>query len=140
METPFSMPNYFSVDALAAWENLTKASAESTKQFESLNLKLADKLMKKQTEMFNFAVNAGNQAIALYGEGKPLPEVLAEQGRLANDSFTKMFSFTREAAELLMSSQEEYRAWFEKGLKQFSDQAQAAGVALTPVAAMHKAA
>lgn len=140
METPFSMPNFFSTDAFAAWEGLTKASTEHTKQFETLNLTLADKLMKKQAEIFNLAVNTGNQAIALYAEGKSLPEVLADQARLANDSFSKMFSCTREAAELVMSSQEGYREWFEQGLKQFTDHAQAAGATLTSVVPTRKAA
>jgi phasin family protein len=139
METNFTAPNFFSADALAYWDSLTKASVASSKQLESLNMKLTEKLMQKQTELFNSAVNAGNQALALLGEGKALPEILAEQGKLTTDFGNKLFAYTREASEIIVASQAEYRSWFEQGFKNLTEKAQAAASALTP-ATLRKAA
>jgi phasin family protein len=140
MKTPFTMPNFFAADALAAWENLAKVSSESSRDFDSLNRQLAENLLKKQAEMFNFAVDTSNQAIALYSGGKPLPEVFADQSRLANDSLSRIFALTRETVELVTSSQENFREWFEKGLKLLSEQAQAAGATPTPAPVSREAA
>lgn len=132
MESIFKTPNFFSAEALARWENFTKASVESGKQLESLNLKLAEKLMHKQAELFNNAVNAGNQIAALWSEGKPLPEILTAQAKLVNDCGSKVFAATREAAEIVAGSHEEYRHWFAKGFKHLTEQSKAAAAAITP--------
>ena len=139
MDTTFTAPNFMSTEALAYWDNLSKASVESSKQLESLNMKLAEKLMKKQAELFSTAVAATNQVFALFSEGKALPEILAEQGKLTTELGNKMFAFTREAGEILTASQEEYRAWFEQGFKALTEQTQAVATAFTP-AATRKAA
>lgn len=132
MEPIFTTPNFFSAEALARWENFTKASVESGKQLESLNLKLAEKLMKKQAELFNDTVNAGNQIAALWSGGKSLPEILTAQAKLVNDCGSKFFAATREAGEIVAGSHEEYRHWFAKGFKYLTDHSKAATAAITP--------
>ena len=132
MEPIFTTPDFFSAEALARWENFTKVSVESGKQLESLNLKLAEKLMKKQAELFNDTVNAGNQIAALWSGGKSLPEILTAQAKLVNDCGSKFFAATREAGEIVAGSHEEYRHWFAKGFKYLTDHSKAATAAITP--------
>lgn len=139
MDSTFTAPNFLSSESLAYWDTFSKASVESSKQLESLNMKLVEKLMKKQADLFNTAVNASNQAVALMGEGKGLPEILAAQGKLTTEFGNKLFAITREAGEILVASQEEYRQWFEQGFKTMTEQAQAAKNALVP-ASVSKAA
>ena len=108
---------------IAQWESFAKSTAESSKQLEALNLKLAEKLLKKQLELANYAVDATNRVVGLLGEGKALPAIVAEQGKLARDYGKRVVATTKEATEILASSRIEYRAWFKQGLKAFTDQA-----------------
>lgn len=139
MDSTFNVPNFLSSDSFAYWDTLSKASLESSKQLESLNMKLAEKLMKKQAELFNTAVTAGNQVIAMFSEGKALPEILADQGKLTTELGNKWLAVTRETGEILAASQEEYRTWFEQGFKRMTEQAQAAASTFVP-AGVRKAA
>lgn len=139
MDSTFTVPNFLSNHSFAFWDTLSKVSVEHSKQLESLNMKLAEKLMKKQAEFFNTAVAAGNQVMALYGESKTLPEILAEQGKLTTELGNKMLAVTREAGEILAASGEDYRAWFEQGFKRMTEQGQAAAGEFVP-ASIRKAA
>ncbi|MBI2800579.1 MAG: TIGR01841 family phasin [Gammaproteobacteria bacterium] len=108
---------------IAQWESLAKSTVESSKRLEALNLKLAERLLKKQLELASYAVDATNHVVALLGEGKALPEILAEQAKLASDYGKRVVATTKEATDILTSSRTEYRAWFEHGVKAFGEQA-----------------
>ncbi|MSR15664.1 MAG: hypothetical protein EXR86_14140 [Gammaproteobacteria bacterium] len=116
----------------AQWENFTKSAVSNDKQLEALNLELAEQLLQKQLNLVTHAVDAGNRVVALLGEGKALPEILAEQTKLASAFSSKVFETAREATEIATASQTEYRTWFEQGFKTFAEQARAAVASVVP--------
>lgn len=139
MDTTFTTPDFLSKDAMAYWDALSRMSMERGKELEALNLKLLDKLVKKQAELFDSAVSAGNKVAALVSEGKQMPELIAEQSRLTAEFGSKLLAVTRETGEILVSSQEDYRNWFEQGFKTLTEQAQSAVTSFNP-ASFFKAA
>ncbi|MGD9601919.1 MAG: TIGR01841 family phasin [Gammaproteobacteria bacterium] len=139
MDTTFTTPDFLSKDAMAYWDTLSRMSMERGKELEALNLKLLDKLVKKQAKLFDSAVSAGNKVAALVSEGKQMPELIAEQSRLTAEFGSKLLAVTRETGEILVSSQEDYRNWFEQGFKTLTEQAQSAATSFNP-ASFFKAA
>jgi phasin family protein len=127
-------------NVFAQWESTTKTVVESGKRLEALNLKLVEKLLHKQLELINGAVDIGSRAMALYGEGKALPEILAEQTRLATEYGNKWLAATRELTEIVAATRGDYSEWFEEGMKTFTEQAREAGATIVPDLQKRKAA
>ena len=132
---------------MAHCESLVKSAVDSSKQLQALNLKLAEKLLKKHLELVNGAVDASNRVVTLLGEGKALPEILAAQAKLASEYGNRVFATTKEVSELFAASQSDYRAWLEQGVKTFSaqsresyEQARTTFATLVPGAQSRKAA
>jgi phasin family protein len=124
----------------AHWENLTNVTIANGKRLEALNLKLTQQLLQKQIGLFSTAVDAGKQLAAVLGEGKPMPEIFAEQTKLVSAYGSKAMATAREASEIAATSYAEYRTWFEESFKEFSEQARAAVAATVPMAQARKAA
>ncbi len=123
MNTNYSFPNFFSSEPFGCWDGLTKASVENSKQLETLNVKLTEKLVKKQTAFFDKAVAASHQIVAMLSEKKALSEVITAQRELAAEFSNSLLALTRETSEIIVESQEEYRHWFEQGLKNLMSKA-----------------
>ena len=72
METVFNPATFFPAELFGSFDGLHKASAERTKRLESLNLKLAETLMKKQAEFINHAVDPRRQfLVRSHVQGSP---------------------------------------------------------------------
>jgi len=140
MDTTFTTPDFLSKEAFAYWDTLSKTSLERGKELEALNLKLLDKLVKKQAELFDSAMSASNKVASLLGEGKLMPELVSEQSRLTAEFGNKVLAVTRETGEILAASQEEYRNWFEQSFKALTEQAQQAAASAFKPASFFKAA
>lgn len=126
---------------IAQWETYAKSALDHGKELETLNVKLIEKLVQKQLDLLGQAVEASNKLFGMIGDAKALPEIFAEQSRFASDYGNKLAAATKETADIMVASREDYRAWFEKGFKAFTDQSQAvAAAAVTPKAAARKAA
>ena len=135
METLFTTPNFMSPEFFGMFDSLRKSSTEHAKRLESINLKLAETLMKKQSEIITQAVETGSRVAALFSEGKPLPEVMSEQFRIANEYGTRLFGLMQETGNAVVDSQTGYREWMEQGYKDFSEQFKGIAADLTPTAA-----
>jgi len=122
METMFTAPNFLSPEFLGLFDGFRKTSTEHAKRLEGINLKLTEALMKKQAELINQAVETSSRVAALFSEGKPLPEIMSEQFRIANEYGTRMFGLMQETGNAVVESQTGYREWMEQGYKEFSEQ------------------
>jgi hypothetical protein len=108
------------------WESLTKSALESGKELEALNTRLVEQVTRKQMELLTGAIEIGNQWLGSFGENKALPELLATQTRLASDYGQKLMTASRDTGDLFVASRDDYKAWFEKTLKLWSEQGSAA--------------
>lgn len=107
---------------LTQWESFAKSAFDTTKELEALNLKLFEQLSQKQVELVSGLAELGNKWLSSFGEHKGLSELVAAQSKLANEYNSKVLSISKEAAELLTGSREDYKNWFEKGFKLWSEQ------------------
>lgn len=110
---------------MTQWDSVMKSAAESGKALETINLKLVEQLTKKQVELLTTAFETSNKWVSSFGEVKALPELFSFQSKLASDYSAKVVATARETADLLASSREEYKVWFEKGFQTLSAQAEA---------------
>ena len=134
MESIFTAPNFMSPEFFGRFDDFRKLSTDSVKRLEGLNLKLTENLMKKQAELISFAMDTGNRTVALYSEGKALPEIFSEQAKLASDCGTRMFSLMQEASGVIADCQVEYRSWLEDGYRSFAEQMQSVTSEFNPLA------
>lgn len=116
---------------MTQWESLAKSALDTSKELEALNLKLVEQISQKQVELLTSAFETGNKWMSSFGEYKALPELIAAQSKLASEYGSKLMSASKDTADLLSASREEYKAWFEKGFKYLSDQTASA---IKPVA------
>ena len=110
---------------MAQWDSVMKSATESGKALEAINLKLVEQLTKKQVELVTSAFETSNKWVSSFGEVKALPELFSFQSKLASEYSAKVVATARETADLLASSREEYKVWFEKGFQTLSAQAEA---------------
>lgn len=134
MESFFTTPNFLSPEFFGRFDGFRKLSADSAKRLEGMNLKLTENLMKKQAELISFAMDTGNRTVALYSEGKALPEILSAQAKLASDYGSRLFSLVQETGTVFADCQSEYRSWLEEGYKEFSEQMQSVTSEFNPLA------
>jgi len=121
---------------LTQWDSFMKTALDSGKALEALNLKLVEELSKKQMALATSAFEASNKWVAALGDAKALPELFSLQSKLASEFSSKVMAAARETADLLTASRDDYKAWFEKGFKVITAQAEA----VVPKAASRKAA
>ena len=110
---------------MTQWDSVMKSATESGKALEAINLKLVEQLTKKQVELVTSAFETSNKWVSSFGEIKALPELFTLQSKLASDYSAKVVATARETADLLATSREEYKVWFEKGFQTLSAQAEA---------------
>jgi phasin family protein len=116
----------------AQWENMTKVTTGNLKQLAVLNLRLTEKLLQQQLGLISDAVKESNRVVALISDGKAVPELLAEQTKLASEYSNKFFEATRDATQIVAASREDYRAWFERSAKDWSEQVRSVFAATVP--------
>lgn len=107
---------------LTQWESFAKSAFETTKELEALNMKLFEQLSQKQVDLLSGAVELGTKWVSSFGEFKGVPELVAAQSKLASEYGSKVMSASKEATEVLTASREDYKAWFEKGFKLWTEQ------------------
>lgn len=107
---------------LTQWESLAKSAFDSTKELETLNLKLFEQLSQKQVDLLTGAVEVGNKWMSAFGESKGVSELVAAQSKLASEYGNKVLNLSKETSELLTASRDDYKAWFEKGFKLWTEQ------------------
>jgi len=110
---------------MTQWDSVMKSATESGRALEAINLKLVEQLTKKQVELVTSTFETSNKWVSSFGEVKALPELFSVQSKLASDYSAKVVATARETADLLASSREEYKVWFEKGFQTLSAQAEA---------------
>ncbi len=111
---------------LTQWESFAKSAFDTTKELETLNMKLFEQLSEKQVDLLSGAVELGNKWVSNFSEFKAVPELVAAQSKLASEYGSKVMSVSKEAVDLLAASREDYKAWFEKGYKLWTEQTAAA--------------
>lgn len=121
---------------LTQWESFAKSAFDTTKELETLNMKLFEQLSQKQVELLTSAFEIGNKWMSSFGEFKGVPELVAAQTKLASDYGSKVVATSKEATELLTASREDYKSWFEKSFKVLTEQT----VAVTKPVSVRKAA
>lgn len=107
---------------LAQWESFAKSTFDRTKELETLNLKLFEQLSQKQVDLLTGVVELGNKWVSSFGESKGVSELVTAQSKLASDYGSKVLSVSKEAGDLLSASRDDYKAWFEKGFKLWTEQ------------------
>ncbi|HMM77698.1 MAG TPA: phasin family protein [Gammaproteobacteria bacterium] len=110
---------------LAQWESFAKSAFDTTKELETLNMKLFEQLSQKQVDLLSGAVELGNKWVSSFGEYRGVPELIAAQSKLASEYGSKVLSVSKETTDLLSASREDYKAWFEKGFKLWTEQSAA---------------
>ena len=121
---------------LAQWESFAKSAFDTTKELETLNMKLFEQLSQKQVDLLSGAVELGNKWVSNFGEYRGVPELIAAQSKLASEYGSKVLSVSKETTDLLSASREDYKAWFEKGFKLWTEQS----AAVTKPVSVRKAA
>jgi len=124
--------------AFGQFNTFGKTAMASAKELETINLKLVEKLTAKNMELFNSAVEMNNKFVTLLGQPAGIQELMNEQLKLASEYNGKVITTMKEAAEIVVESQDEYKAWFESGLKTATQAAQE--FVPVPKAAKRKAA
>lgn len=119
---------------LAQWESFAKSAFDSTKELETLNLKLFEQLSQKQTDLLTGAVELGNKWVSNFGEYKGVSEIVAAQSKLASEYGSKVLSVSKDTTDLLNASREDYKVWFEKGFKLWTEQSAARPVTVRKAA------
>ena len=119
---------------LAQWESFAKSAFDSTKELETLNLKLFEQLSQKQMDLLTGAVELGNKWVSNFGEYKGVSEIVAAQSKLASEYGSKVLSVSKDTTDLLNASREDYKVWFEKGFKLWTEQAAARPVTVRKAA------
>jgi glycine betaine/choline ABC-type transport system substrate-binding protein len=101
-----------------------KSAMASAKELETINVKLVEKLSAKNMELFNSAVEINNKFVALLGQPAGLQDLMNEQLKLVGEYNGKMVTTIKEAADIVVESQDEYKTWLESGLKSVAQAAQ----------------
>ena len=109
---------------MTQWDSVLKSAMDSGKALEALNLKLVEQITKKQVDLVTSAFETTNKWVSSFGEFKGLPELVTVQSKLASEYSAKIVATARETADLLASSREEYKVWFEKGFQSLTSQAE----------------
>jgi len=99
------------------YQDFGKNFLAAAKDLETLNTKTFEKLAGKQIEFANAAIEAGARFTTSLSSVKALPELFAEQTKLATELNEQFIAAARSTADIISESREAYQAWFEKGVK-----------------------
>jgi phasin family protein len=106
----------------AHWESFAKSAVDTGKELEALNLKLVEQISQKQVELLTGAFDISNKWVSSFGEMKDVPAMISAQSKLASDYGSKVMAASKETTELLTAARDDYKAWFEKGVKLLTEQ------------------
>ena len=118
--------------AFEQFNSFGKAAMDSAKELETINVRLAEKLTRKNMELFNSAMDVNNRFVATFGKPTDIKAMFDEQMKLASEYNGKVIATMKETMELLAESKDDYQAWFEAGIQTATDAAQEIAPALTP--------
>jgi phasin family protein len=110
-------------ETVNAMNDLGNKGYESLRQLGELQMATWNKLMEKQLEVFNAAVDGAVESAKLAGEAKDYQEAVTAQAELSRKLAEQMANKTRETVELVQEAGEEYRGWIEGVAKDAGEQA-----------------
>lgn len=93
------------------------SAMDSAKELEAINVKLFEKLTAKNMELFNSGVALNNKFIALMGQPAGMQDMLNEQVKLGGEFNGKLISTVKEAAEIVVDAQQDYKDWMQQGFQ-----------------------
>lgn len=96
---------------------------EAARSLGELNLRTWEKLVEKQTETFGLFVDAGIEMVKATGEIKDMKELVNAEMTVAKQFGENLVVKSRETLQLANDARDDYRAWAEQGVEQFTRQA-----------------
>ena len=94
----------------------SKAATESAKQLEGISTQVFEKLVQKNMELFNSTVEMTHKFFFMFGETKGVQALITEQMQLTNEYSNKVMSTIKQAAEIVVESEDSYQSWIESGI------------------------
>ena len=110
-------------DNLATMNEMGNRGYESLRELGELNLRSWEQLLERQMDAFSLAVETGVQQMKLASEAKGYNDLLKGQVELVKSIGERALRESKTNLEMANASRDEYRAWFEKGVKSFSEKA-----------------
>ena len=102
-------------------EKFQKAAADSAKELETINTKVYEQLFEKQRDFVNNVVELGTKYVETVSAVKGVQEILSVNMNVATEYNETLAAATRDTADIISASREDYQGWFEKGMKTMQD-------------------
>jgi hypothetical protein len=103
------------------WQEYSKTALAASKELETINTQVIEKLTGKQMELANTAFETGTRYMATLSEIKDYPGFVAEQSKIVAEFNETFIEAARSSADLMSSAREAYQSWFEQGFKRVVD-------------------
>jgi phasin family protein len=108
-------------DNLAALNDMGNRGYDSLRELGEINLRNWEKLLGRQMDALSFAMESGVQQMKVASEAKGYNDLVKGQVEFVKSIGERALRESKANLELANATREEYRAWFEKGVKTFSD-------------------
>jgi phasin family protein len=110
-------------DNLAALNDMGNRGYESLRELGEINLRNWEKLLGRQMDVLSFAMESGVQQMKVASEAKGYNDLVKGQVEFVKGIGERALQESKANLEMANATREEYRAWFENGVKSFSDKA-----------------
>ena len=113
----------YAQDNLNLFKELSMNGFEAMRALGALNLQAWEKIAGRQMQTLDLFVETGTREINLVSETKDLNALVNGQVELAKEFGERLVAKGREDLEAAAEVQNDYRAWFEKGVNAFTAKA-----------------
>lgn len=108
-------------DSLATLNDMGNRSYESLRELGELNLRTWEKLLGRQMDALSFVMESGVQQIKLASEVKGYNDLVKGQVEFAKNISERALRESKANLEMANATRDEYRSWFENGMKNVSE-------------------
>jgi len=102
---------------LEMFSEMSGKGYEAARQLGEINLSVMEKMMGRQMEALSLFMETGLQQAKMVSEAKGYGELVKGQIEMAKDLGMRVMEESRTNLQLANDSRDEYRAWFEQGMK-----------------------
>jgi len=104
-------------ESIEMLNDLGSSSYEAAKSLGEINLRIMERALARQMDAFNLLIDGGLRNIRMVTEAKNPSDLMRSQVDLARELGERMLTEGRETVKLATESRDEYRTWFEQGLR-----------------------